>query len=56
MSARHRAEDADQASLMDLLDPDQHPPETVLVELSFLTPRGDRRITVRRLCDPEQSL
>ncbi len=55
MSTRHRAEDADQASLMDLLDPDQHSPQTVLVELSFPTPRGDRQITVRRLSDPEQS-
>jgi hypothetical protein len=55
MSARHRAEDADQVSLMDLLDPDQPSPQTVLVELSYPTPRGDRRITVRRLPDPEQS-
>jgi hypothetical protein len=55
MSARHRAEDADQASLMELLDPDQHSPQTELVELSFSTPRGDRRMTVRRLSDPEQS-
>jgi hypothetical protein len=38
MSARHRAEDADQASLMELLDPDEHRPPTVLVELSFATP------------------
>jgi len=40
MSARHRAEDADQASPMELLDPDQHRPPTVLVELpvTFLPP------------------
>jgi hypothetical protein len=55
MSARHRAEDADQASLMELLDPDEHRPPAVLVELSFPTPRGDRRLTVRRPSDLEQS-
>ena len=55
MSARHRAEDADRASLMELLDPDPQRPPTVLVELSFATPRGDRRLTVRRLSDLEQS-
>jgi hypothetical protein len=55
MSARHRAEDADRASLMELLDPDPQRPSTVLVELSFATPRGDRRLTVRRLSDLEQS-
>jgi len=54
MSARHRAEDADQASLMELLDPDEHRPPAVLVELSF-PPRGDRRLTVRRPSDLEQS-
>jgi hypothetical protein len=54
MSARHRAEDADQASLMELLDPDEHRPPTVLVELSFATPRGDRRLIVQRLSDLEQ--
>ncbi len=42
MSARHRAEDAGQASSMELLDPDPQRPSTVLVELSFPTPRGDR--------------
>ena len=55
MSARHRAEDVDQASLMELLDPDRHRTSTVLMELSFATPRGDRRLTVRRLSDLEQS-
>jgi hypothetical protein len=54
MSARHRAEDADQASLMELLDPDEHRPPTVLVELSFAIPRGDRRLIVQRLSDLEQ--
>ena len=54
MSARHRAEDADQASLRELLDPDPQRPQTVLVELFFPTPRGDRRLTVRRLSDLEQ--
>jgi hypothetical protein len=53
MSARHRAEDIDQVSLTDLLDADEHLPRTVLVELSYATSRGDRRITVRRLSDPE---
>jgi hypothetical protein len=53
MSARHRAEDVDQVSLTDLLDADEHLPRTVLVELSYATSRGDRRITVRRLSDPE---
>jgi hypothetical protein len=55
MSARHRAEDIDQVSLTDLLDADEHLPRTVLVELSFATSRGDRRITVRRLSDFEES-
>ena len=55
MSAHHRAEDIDQVSLTDLLDADEHLPRTVLVELSFATSRGDRRITVRRLSDFEES-
>ncbi len=55
MSARHRVEDVDQVSLIDLLDTDEHSPRTVLVELSYPTPRGDRRITVRRLSGTAQS-
>ena len=38
MSARHRAEDAGQASRMELLDPDPQRSPTVLVELSFPPP------------------
>jgi hypothetical protein len=55
MSARHRVEDVDQVSLIDLLDTDEHSPRTVLVELSYSTPRGERRITVRRLSGTEGS-
>ena len=54
MSARHRAEDLNQVSLMDLLATDEHSPQTVLVYLFYPTPRGDRQITVRRLSAPEQ--
>ena len=56
MSARHRAEDLNQVSLMDLLASDEHSLQTVLVDLFYPTPRGNRQITVRRLSDPEQSL
>ncbi len=37
MSARHRVEDVDQVSLIDLLDTDEHSPRTVLVLLSVET-------------------
>ncbi len=55
MNARHRVEDVDQVSLIDLLDADEHSLRTVLVELSYLTPRGDRHFTVRRPSDTEES-
>ncbi len=55
MNARHRVEDVDQVSLIDLLDADEHSLRTVLVELSYPTPRGDRRITVRRLSGTAES-
>jgi hypothetical protein len=55
MSAQHRAEDVDQVALTELLHADEQSPRMVLVELLYPTPRGERRITVRRLSDPEES-